>query len=575
MTARKQFGFHLFAGFAASALLAACMGQGQLLEPGGGDSNQPGAPDGPGGPNGPNPGGKGLIGGKEVPPGTFQPAPTTLRRLTVEQYKNTLRDLVGDVTFGELEPDTALHGFASIAAGQMTISPRATEQFSETALKVSEQVFADPARRSRVASCDPAADAECVRQSIASFGRRAWRRPLSPEEIDRYVGVADKATAALGGDRWLGLQWAVTGLLQSVNFLYRSELGIPDPKDPSRRVFTDYELASRLSYFVWNTTPDDALLDAAERRELSNPQNLLTHAQRLVDSPRARDAIGGFFAELFKLGTLNDLPQQANVFPQMSATLGPAMLEETQRFLTEIAFSPSADYRSIFDSTRTFVNAELAALYGVAAPAGSGFVEVNLPADGRRAGILGQGSFLAINAHATTSSPTLRGKFVREVLLCQAIQPPPPNVVTDLEETAGGGAPKTMRQKLEVHATDETCNTCHSKMDPIGLTFENFDGVGAFRTMDAGQLIDASGELDGVAVADARGLAEALKQHPDAATCAARSLYRYAAGHLETPGEQPMVIALGDEFAKNGAHFRNLLLAVVQSAGFRYAAHPQ
>jgi hypothetical protein len=550
---------------------------GQLLEPDGtGDPNDPSGPGGPGGPNGPsgNPSGNGLIGGKEVPPGAYKPAAPTLRRLTVEQYRNTIRDLVGDVTIDELEADTALHGFTAIAAAQMTISPRATEQFSDAALKIADQVFADPARRARVASCDPAADAQCIRQTITTFGRRAWRRPLTQEEIDRYVDIGDKAAAALGGDKVQGLKWAVAGLFQSVNFLYRSELGVPDPKDPSRRVFTDYELASRLSYFVWNTTPDDGLLDAAERGELAAGDGLVNQAKRLIESPRAREAIGGFFGELFHLGTLSDLPQQTTAFPQMSATIGPAMREETQRFLTEIAFSESTDFRSIFDTRKTWVNAELARLYGVAAPAGSGFVEVTLPADGMRAGILGQASFLAINAHATTSSPTLRGKFIRETMLCQAIAPPPPDVVTDLEETAGPG-PKTMRQKLSVHATNATCNTCHSKMDPIGLTFENFDGIGAFRTMDADQVIDATGELDGVKVNDARGLAEALKNHPDLATCMARTLYRYAAGHLETEGEQPLVKALGDDFVKNGAHFRGLLLGVVQSAGFRYAAHPE
>jgi|RhiMethySRZTD1v2_1073278.scaffolds.fasta_scaffold04719_8 uncharacterized protein DUF1592/uncharacterized protein DUF1588/uncharacterized protein DUF1595/uncharacterized protein DUF1585/uncharacterized protein DUF1587 len=576
MTARAHSGFRFFGGLAVSVALAGCMGQ--LLEPGGSEdsngpngSNGPGAPGGPNGPNGSNPG---LIGGKEVPPGAFQPAPATLRRLTVQQYQNSIRDLVGDVTFGELEPDAALHGFASLAAAQMTISPRATELFTDSALKIAEQVFADPARRSRVASCDAAADANCVRDAITAFGRRAWRRPLSTEEVDRYVGLADKAATALGGDRWQGLQWAVAGLFQSANFLYRSELGVPDPKDASRRIFTDYELASRLSYFVWNTTPDDALLDAADRGELSTPAGLLAQAERLIASPRAKEAITGFFGELFQLDALSDLPQQTSTFPQMSATIGPAMREETQRFLTEIAFSDSADYRSIFDSTKTYVNSELAGLYGIPAPAGSGFVEVTLPSGGMRGGILGQGSFLAINAHATASSPTLRGKFIREVLLCQAIPPPPPDVVTDLNETAGTG-PMTMRQKLSVHATNETCAQCHKRMDPIGLTFENFDGIGAFRTTDAGQVIDASGELDGVHVDDARGLATALKNHPDVATCAARTLYRYAAGHLETAGEQPLVKALGDDFVKNGAHFRGLLLGVVQSAGFRYAAHPQ
>ena len=568
MTVRAQSEYRLTGGLFLSMLSVACTGF--ILEPGGSGEGSGGG----GGPKGTPASGKDLIGGKDLPPGSYKPAPVALRRLTLDQYRNSITDLVGQVTIADdLEPDTALHGFASIGASQMTLSPRLTEQFNQSALNIAEQVFKNPALRANVTSCDAAADAACVRQTVSSFGRRAWRRPLSAEEVDRYVAIADKATAALQGNRWEGLKWAVSGLLQSPNFLYRGELGEPDPKDPSRRVFTDYDLASRLSYFLWNTTPDAELLDSADRHELTVIDGLMAQAKRLLESPRAQTAVTGFFAELFRLDTLSDLPQEQSAFPQMSATLGPAMREETQRFLLDIALSPTADYRSIFDSSKTFVNAELAKLYGLPAPSGSGFVETTLPASGMRVGILGQGSFLSINAHATTSSPTLRGKFIREVLLCQAIPPPPPDVVTDLNVTASG--PKTMRQKLEQHATDSLCATCHSKMDPIGLTLENFDGIGAFRTMDVGQMIDARGELDGVQVDDAKGLALALKAHPDAAICAARSLYRFAAGHLETTGEQPLVLALGDDFAKNGAHFRSLLLAVVQSAGFRYAAHPE
>jgi len=568
MTVRAQTGFRLTGGLILSVLSVACTGF--ILEPEGTSDGTGGG----GGPKGTPASGKDLIGGKELPPGSFKPAPSTLRRLTVEQYRNSIVDLVGQVAIAEdLEADTALHGFASIGASMMALSPRATEQFNQSAFDIADQVFKNTALRSNVATCDAAADAACVRQTITDFGRRAWRRPLTSEEVDRYVAIADKATAALNGNRWDGLKWAVSGLLQSPNFLYRTELGETDPKDPTRRVFTDYDLASRLSYFLWNTTPDSELLDAADRHELTAIDGLLAQAKRLLESPRAEQAVTGFFDELFRLSTLEDLPQEQSVFPQMSATLGPAMRQETERFLTEIALSPTADYRSIFDSPKTFVNAELAKLYGLAAPSGSGFVETTLPAGGMRVGILGQGSFLSINAHSNTSSPTLRGKFIREVLLCQAIPPPPPDVVTDLNVTASG--PKTMRQKLEQHATDSLCATCHSKMDPIGLTLENFDGIGAFRTTDVGQMIDASGELDGVQVSDARGLAQALKNHPDAAICAARSLYRFAAGHLETSGEQPLVQALGDDFAKNGAHFRSLLLAVVQSAGFRYAGHPE
>jgi hypothetical protein len=545
------------------ALLAGCTGQ--VI-----DNSESGS-DGPGA--GAAVPGEDLITGGTPPPGAFAPAPASLRKLTVAQYQNSLRDLLGEgfTLPSELEADTVLHGFTSIGAARMALSPLATEQLETAALDVAKQVFSS-ASRSDVVGCDPAGDAGCTRSFLGTFGRRAFRRPLSNDEVERYVSVANTARDVLG-DAWAGVEYAVAGLLQSPNFLYRVELGSPDPEDPERVVFSDYELASRLSYFIWNSTPDDELLDAAGRGELTTEAGLREQAERLIASPRAAAAIETFFAELFRLSTLSDLPQLPSAFPQLTPTLGESMRRETLQVLGDVADS-GADFRSIFDSRTTFLNAELASLYGVAAPAGAAFAKTTLPEDGARAGIWGHASFLAINAHATTTSPTLRGKFVREVLLCQSIPPPPPDVNTDIEVTAGG-EPRTMREKLAVHSEDPTCAGCHEVMDPIGLGFENFDAIGAFRTTDVGKTIDASGELDGVTFADAKGLGAALKDHPDVGTCLARSVYRYAVGHLETEGEQPIVVALGEAFDGGGGQVRSLLLRVVESAGFRYAAPPE
>jgi hypothetical protein len=532
-----------------------------------GEITDPGAPLGPGG--------GGNTPGAVAPPAGFVPVESALRRLTVAQYQNSLRDLLGEgITLpDDLEPDTVINGFTSIGAARISLSSRATEQFETTALAVARQALTDPARRAALVTCTPAGNVDdaCARQFVTEFGRRAWRRPLTAEEITRWATVGTNASQTLG-NFWGGLEYALAGLLQSPHFLYRQELGAADPRNPARLVFNDWELATRLSYFLWNSTPDSELLDAAAAGLLSKGTGLATQAERLLASPRAREAVQVFFGDLLHLTELDELQQSTTTFPQVTATLGVSMRSETLQVLDDLIFGQDADYREIFDTRTTFVNGELAKLYGVTAPSGTAFAKTTLPDTGVRAGLLGQGSFLALNAHATTTSPTLRGKFIREVLLCQAIPPPPPDVVTTLPEDPDSGTPRTMRQKLQVHREVASCAACHQVMDPLGLALENFDAIGAYRTTDAGQTIDPSGDLDGARFSGPRELATLLKQHPDVASCIARSLYRHATGHVEAGGEEPAVTTLATELQANGYRFRSLMLGVVRSAGFVYAA---
>lgn len=522
-------------------------------------------------------GGSGVGGSGGTSPPAFVPAPATLRRLTLEQYANTVRDLLGaNITLPtDLEPDTSLNGFASIGAARTAFSPRAIEQLETAALSLSQQALADPTMRAALVSCTPSAavDDACARRVVTSFGRRAWRRPLTTDEVNRYTAVAAQASTALM-DFWNGLRFAVAGILQSPHFLYREELGTASAATPSQRAFSGFEIATRLSYFAWGTTPDDQLLTAAEAGTLAGDAGLREQAERLVASPRAHAATEIFFNELFHLADLDDLPQLASVYPQVSATLGASMRGETLRVLEDLAWNGDGDFRGVFETRATFVNAELAKLYGLPAPAGTTFVKITLPSDGMRLGLLGQGSFLALNAHADSTSPTRRGKFIREVLLCQAIPPPPPDVDTTLPPNSGS-AGLTMRQRLEKHRTQTACASCHQRMDPIGLGLENFDGVGAFRTSEVGQTIDASGELDGVAFRDARELGVALKNHADFGACLARSVFRFATGHVETSGEEATVLALSRNLASDGYRFRSLLLGLIMSPSFRFTGAPE
>jgi hypothetical protein len=510
-------------------------------------------------------------------PGVFAPAPAGLRRLTAVQYRNSVADLFGGAaTAGDdLEADTALSGFASIGASLVSLSPHLIEQLETSALDVAHQALSSTATRATFVGCNPttATDDACTSAFLTKLGRRAWRRPLAADEVSSLAALTKSIQTSMNS-YFGGLEYGVAAILESPHFLYREELGTPDAAnaaDAARVVFDDHELATRLSYFLWNTTPDDALLDAADAKQLSGA-GFATQVQRLLKSPRALTGAQNFFGEYFRLGDLDDLPQLPSVFPQRTATLGPAMREETQRFLSDLAITRDGDFRDMFVSTTTFVNAELAGLYGVPAPAGTGFAQTTLPAAGLRAGYLGQGSFLALNAHSNVTSPTYRGKFIREMLMCQSIPPPPMNVPPLPTDTPN--APQTMRQKLAMHRAVEPCKTCHTLMDPLGLAFENFDGIGAARTMDAGQVIDASGDLDGKTFAGPRELETLLSQDPTTMACVARNLYRYVTGHIESAGEEPALTQLARAFSDGQFHFSALVNGMIASPGFTTAAPP-
>jgi Protein of unknown function (DUF1588)/Protein of unknown function (DUF1592)/Protein of unknown function (DUF1595)/Protein of unknown function (DUF1585)/Protein of unknown function (DUF1587) len=481
------------------------------------------------------------------PPAKFTPAPTSLRRLTLAQYRNSVADLLGPgvTVSADFEADTSLSGFASIGAALVSLSPHLIEQLETSALSLAHQALSDTANRAALVGCNPTptsttiTDDACVTQFITKLGRRAWRRPLTTDEVTAYVklvnGVQTSTKSFFGG-----LEYGLAGLLESPHFIYREEIGAP--------------LAGNAAM-------------------LSQGNGFATQVARLLASPRAATGTRTFFGEYYRLGDLDSLPQLPSIFPQHTDTIGSAMREETLRFLAELATAGTGDMRGIFDSPTTFVNAELAKLYGLPAVAGTDFAKTMLPATGLRVGYLGQGSFLALNAHSDIGSPTYRGKFIREMLMCQSIPPPPMNV-PPLPVDAAGAAPQTMRQKLEMHRSVEPCKTCHTLMDPLGLAFENFDGMGAYRTMDAGQVIDASGDLDGMPFKNPRELATVLHDNPATMQCLARNMYRYATGHVEANGEQPAVDQIAQGFTDGKFQYGALVNSVVNSAGFVLAGLP-
>ncbi len=518
----------------------------------------------------------------EDPPARFQPAPGGLRRLSVTQYHNTLRDLLGpQVALPDtLEPDTLVAGSAVVGAARVALSGRGVESFGAAAFPLAQAALADPAFRTRYVPCTGAVDAACTRAFVEAFGLRAFRRPLSPAEIDRYTALG--RSVAPSPEPHAALVAVTAALLQSPNFLYRSEIGAPDPTDPTRRRLTDFELASRLSYFLWGAPPDDQLMAAAIAGQLSRDEGLHEQTRRMMRSPRTHATMAAFFVELFRLRRLDKVYESRGKYRQFTTTLPEAMKGETLRLIEEVAFTPGRDFREIFSTDFTFVNRELERLYDLPAStspsehegeSATEYHKVALPAGSLRRGVLAQGSFLTIFAHPSTSSPTKRGKFIRETLLCQAVPPPPPDVETKLPKD-DAKTKRTTRQRLEAHRKDDRCNGCHKSMDPLGLAFERFDGIGAERADEGGLPIDTSGELDGVAFKDAAELGTLLARSPKLGACVARSLFRFAVGHLESEGEEPLMEALAKGLERDGYQFEALVANVIKSEGFRTIAAP-
>ncbi len=509
--------------------------------------------------------------GPSEPDEPFEPTSPVLPRLTATQYRNTLVDLFGaDVPPTVVEADTNPYLFFSIGAATTSLSELGAQQYADAALKVATWAMDDVARRDALIGCVPASAGDsCTSDFIRAIGLRLFRRPLTAGELDRWVGLT---TETAEGDAHRGIQFALYGLLQSPNFLYRVELGEADPDNPDRQRYTRWEMAGRLSFLLWNTSPDVELLAAAEAGDLLTSSGIEEHAERMLSSPRARAAVQDFFGQYFDLGELEGVERDALTYPAFNDTLPSSMETEIRLLVDDYVFRRDADLRELFFTRRTFVNSDLAALYEVDAPGATkiAFVPVELPSDGPRAGILTFGAFLAMNAHPTETSPTRRGKYVRERVLCEEIDPPPDGIDFNLDNDPGEA--KTLRERLEQHANNPFCASCHKAMDPPGFLFENFDSIGAFRTHEAGFPVDTSGDLDGIPLENASDLAAVLATDERVAACVVKQLYRHASARLDNDGDAGALRELTHNFDRSGYRFRQLLVDLAVSDSFRSLA---
>lgn len=501
----------------------------------------------------------------------------TLRLVTQGQYQSAIQQVFGaDVAVKvRFAPLQRVDGLLAVGASTAVMTGGGMDPLEASARAVADQVVS-PERRGYLVSCKPAnpraADEGCARQFLGETGRLLYRRALTQRELDDVVGIAGKS-AASGKDFYAGLGSALGGMLVAPQFLYIWENAESDPAAPGRPRLDGYSKASRLSFLLWNTAPDDELLKAAERGELHTPAGLQKQVDRMIGSPLFKQGVRAFFDDFLVQETFETLSKDQHFYPAVTIKTIAEAREQVLRTVVDHLVDRRGDYRDLFTTRRTFMSSDLAVLYRVPLGTGSqGWVPYQFPANDPRAGIQSQIGFLAQYAHPARSSPTRRGRAVREVLLCQHVPDPPPSVdFSNFEDPAGEF--KTARDRLTAHNENPVCAGCHKITDPIGLTLENFDGAGQFRITERGTHIDPSGSLDGVAFKDAAGLGQALRNNGSLKSCIVNRLYAYSTGQKTTPETEPLLERYQTAFEKRGYLFGDMLRQIVLDPSY-FAVRP-
>lgn len=483
-------------------------------------------------------------------------SPTPLRRLTGQQYANAIRDVFEiSVDVSELGADEKAGAFDS--NGSAAVSSNSVELYRALAESVALDV-------PELTACESEAQT-CWNTLLGGTGRRLFRRPLTDAERGGYLELAGTGVDAADGSRLI-----VQAMLQSPHFLYHLEFGLPEaegaviPLEP-------YELASRLSFFLWNSVPDEELLDAAAAGELGSADALQAQAERLLLESRARESIGSFHVQWLGIDRLEDTFKDPGTYPSFSVSMAQAMVDETRRFSELTILQGDARLDTLLTASYSYLTDPLFELYGVQEP--DGFVPgmpVELDPE-QRAGLITQASFLAEHALTNQSGPIQRGVEIRNQFFCDPPPPPPPDANV---EPPAPDPDVTTRELFEQHTADPTCASCHVLIDGIGLGMENYDGIGRHRTMENGKAVDASGEvlatdIDGTFDGGVE-LAHRLAQSEQVRECVARQWFRFAFGRLESDLDTCSLDTLHASFADSDYNVRALLVQLVRTDAFRY-----
>jgi hypothetical protein len=501
---------------------------------------------------------------------SIHPGEAPARRMTRFEYDNTVRDLLGDTSNpSSAFPADEVSGNFNNQADTLIVSQLLAEGY----MTASELVAGNAVKKlDTLVGCDLKNSSEqaCGAQFIESFGKRAFRRPLDTDARAMLTDVFTKALAMW--DYPTAIRLVIQTALQSSRFIYRLEFGMPQPTAPGVVRLDDYEMASRLSYLLWGSTPDQALMDAADAHELSTSDQVSAQATRMLADPKARAVIENFHEQWLGLPKLDTLDKDTTAYPTYTPALKNTWRQETMAFVDDVILDGPGDLGTLLSAPYTMMNADAAAFYGISnGPTGSAFQHVDLDPK-QRAGLLTQPSILALNAHVDQTSPVHRGKFVRERLLCELISPPPPNVKA-VPPPVDPNA--TTRERFSQHSNDASCSTCHKLMDPIGFGFESYDAIGLYRTKEAGLPIDASGEIFGSK--DANGkfngaveLADRLSNSEEVRACVVTQWFNYGHGRTTTHEDSCTIQKLRTTFSDAKYDVKALLIGLTQTDAFLY-----
>ena len=486
-----------------------------------------------------------------------------MRRLTHSQYNHTVQDLLGDQTSpaNQFPPEDFVNGFQNQADAQ-SIPALLEEAYSAAAEKLAHNAFRGGDANGLI-PCKQ--DEKCRAQFVREFGLKAFRRPLGANEVDRYSKLF-----AGQKDFVSGAQLVVEAMLQSPNFLFRVERG---------GAAKPYEIASRLSYFLWDTMPDSRLFGAAKAGELDSKAGVEKIARRMLADPRARQSVDQFVTQWLRFDRVLNTVKDRAAFPMFNPELAAAMTEETRLLVADAVWN-DRDFMTIFKSDYGFLNSDLANLYKFPAPPGE-FQRVQFPSDSDRAGLTGEATFLALTSKPADTSPTARGLFVREQFLCQHVPDPPPGTNSNLPPL-NESKPQTNRDRLSMHLSSPVCASCHNLIDPIGFGFEKFDAIGGRRdklilTFRGGRKertkepataaldLDTRGEISGLpnsGFKSPRELGRVLSESGECQKCVVKQLFRFAFGRPETAADRPLIDTAFDRFRDSQFQFKELMVAL-------------
>jgi hypothetical protein len=499
------------------------------------------------------------------------PGRSPLRRLSNAEYRNTITDLFANVpsvvsmvstATAQFPPEPVSLGFRN-SGDYLDVPTLVAQKYLDSADAISTAAAAAP---NFVTCANGTKDATCAAAFIASFGKQVYRRPLTTADTTQYTNLYGKAISS-GYDFQTGIEWIVFAMLQSQQFLYRFELNAT----PTGAYATPspYEMASRLSYLYWQSMPDQALFDAADRGQLSTQAQIEAQARRMLADPRSSRLLE-YWNEWLSLDALSEMTRDPMVFPNLDPNLSSLLQQETFAFVSDLLSSPTGDLTTLFTAPYTFANAELAKHYGLTGPTGTAFQRVDTPG---RSGVLTQGMMVA-HDKATRTSIVRRGLEVRTEVLCQIVPAPPPNVNITLDDASQANL--SQKQRLEQHRTNASCAGCHNLMDPIGVVFEGFDAVGRARTVDdSGQPVVTTSSVDSTQdangpVADPTALGQLLAKSDEVRGCYATNTFRFFLGReVEAPDACSMARMLVD-FKSTGYNLKELLVGLTRTDAFLY-----